>query len=31
VDYDKAGELGVDRRLVDLSYSGPRVWIAYAW
>ena len=29
VDYD-SGE-GIERRQLDLAYSGPRVWFAYSW
>lgn len=29
IDYDE-GE-GVERRQLDLAYSGPRVWFAYSW
>ena len=29
IDYD-AGE-GIERRQIDLAYSGPRVWVAYSW
>jgi hypothetical protein len=29
VDYD-AGE-GIERRQLELAYSGPRVWFAYSW
>jgi hypothetical protein len=29
IDYDK-GE-GIERRQLDLAYSGPRVWFAYSW
>ena len=29
IDYDK-GE-GVERRQLDLAYSGPRIWFAYSW
>jgi hypothetical protein len=29
IDYDK-GE-GVERRQLDLAYSGPRLWFAYSW
>jgi len=29
IDYDE-GE-GIERRQLDLAYSGPRVWFAYSW
>ena len=29
IDYD-AG-VGIERRLLDAAYSGPRVWFAYSW
>ena len=31
VDYGKQGALGIDRRVVDVAFSGPRAWIAYTW
>jgi hypothetical protein len=29
IDYDE-GE-GIERKQLDLAYSGPRVWFAYSW
>jgi hypothetical protein len=29
IDYDK-GE-GIERKQLQLAYSGPRVWFAYSW
>ena len=29
IDYD-AGE-GIERRLMDVAFTGPRVWFAYSW
>ena len=29
IDYE-AGE-GIERRLMDVAFSGPRVWFAYSW
>jgi hypothetical protein len=29
IDYDE-GE-GIERRQLDLAYSGPRAWFAYSW
>jgi hypothetical protein len=32
VDYSKKGQFGIlDRTVWDIGYSGPRMWIVYAW
>ncbi len=31
VERDKAGAVVSERRLVDLSMRGPRLWILYTW
>ena len=30
VDFDKSDVLGT-RRVFDMAYSGPRLWIVYTW
>lgn len=31
IEYRKVGSAGLDRRVWDLSYSGPRSWVVYTW
>jgi hypothetical protein len=29
IDYDEGK--GIERRQLDVAYSGPRIWLAYSW